>query len=272
MKALRNIGSYGFLLVMSAIVIIPLLSILSVALQPSGSFIAGLTWPTNPQWSNFSNAWTTGSFATLMGSSAIVALGVVPIAVGISVLAGYAFGIMKFRGSNIIFYALLIGLVMPYEATIAPLYYNLRGVGLTDNYLGVILPEIALFISFGTFWMRAFFLSTPRALVEAAKLDGATPLGILSRVLLPLATPAITTLAALFFIWSWNEFLLALVILQSPELQTAPAGLGLFVGQRSTDIQGLAAGALIITIPVIVVYIVLQRKIISGMLQGAVKG
>lgn len=272
MKALRNVGSYGFLIAMSAVVIIPLLSIVSVALQPSGTASTGLDWPEDPQWANFARAWTTGSFATLMASSAIVALGVVPIAVALSVLAGYAFGVMQFRGSNVLFYALLIGLVMPYEATIAPLYYNLRGVGLTDNYLGVILPEIALFISFGSFWMRAFFLSTPRALIEAAKLDGASAFGILTRVLLPLARPAMTTLAALFFIWSWNEFLLALVILQSPELQTAPAGLGLFIGQRSTDVQGLAAGALIITVPVIAVYIVLQRKIISGMLQGAVKG
>ena len=263
---------YGFLLLSCFLVLLPLISILSVALQPAGTPVAGLQWPAEPQWLNFVNAWTTGRFSQLMLNSLIIAGAVVPIAVTVSVLAGYAFGTMTFRGSNVLFYMFMIGLVMPFESTVVPLYYNLRSMGLTDTYLGVILPEIALYSAFGIFWMRAFFKSTPKALVEAARIDGAGPWKILVAVLLPLARPPILTLATLFFIWSWNEFLLSLVVLTSPERQTAPAGLGLFVGERLSDIPGLSAGAIIISVPIVILYVILNRKIISGILQGAVKG
>jgi raffinose/stachyose/melibiose transport system permease protein len=267
-----NAVMYVFLILSCALVLLPLVSILSVALQPAGTPVAGLQWPAQPQWLNFVNAWTTGQFSRLMLNSVIVAAGVVPVAVTVSVLAGYAFGTMTFRGSGVLFYMFMIGLVMPFESTVVPLYYNLRSMGLTDTYLGVILPEIALYSAFGIFWMRAFFKSTPRALVEAARIDGASPWRILTAVLLPLARPAILTLATLFFIWSWNEFLLSLVVLTSPERQTAPAGLGLFVGERLSDVPGLSAGAIIISVPILILYVILNRKIISGILQGAVKG
>lgn len=267
-----NLAIYGFLLLSSCIVLLPLVSILSVALQPAGTPVSGLQWPADPQWGNFVSAWTTGQFSQLMLNSLIIASVVVPIAVTVSVLAGYAFGTMTFRGSNVLFYMFMLGLVMPFESTIVPLYYNLRSMGLTDTYLGVILPQIALYTAFGIFWMRSFFRSTPKALVEAARIDGAGLWRILTAVLLPLARPPILTLATLFFIWSWNEFLLALVVLTSPERQTAPAGLGLFVGERLSDIPGLSAGAIIISVPIIILYVILNRKIISGILQGAVKG
>jgi raffinose/stachyose/melibiose transport system permease protein len=179
---------------------------------------------------------------------------------------------MKFRGSSVLFYVFLIGLVMPFESTVVPLYYNLRSLGLVNTHLGVILPQIALYTAFGVFWMRSFFRSTPMALIEAARIDGASSVRVLWSVLLPLARPAILTLATLYFIWSWNEFLLSLVVLTSPEMQTAPAGLGLFVGERLSDIPGLSAGAIIISIPTVILYVILNRKIISGILQGAVKG
>lgn len=271
-RRLARVLLYAFLTVGSIIVAIPLVSILSVALQPAGTPTTGLTWPATPAWSNFAAAWTTGHFSGLMLNSLIIAAVVVPGALTVSVLAGYALGTMRFRGSGPIFALFLIGLVMPFESTIVPLYYNLRGMGLVDTYTGVMLPEIALYSCFGVFWMRSFFRSTPRALIEAARIDGASNWRILVSVLLPLARPAILTLATLFFIWSWNEFLLALVVLTSPEHQTAPAGLGLFVGERTSDIPGLSAGAIIVSLPIIMLYALLNRKIISGMLQGAVKG
>jgi raffinose/stachyose/melibiose transport system permease protein len=271
-KALSRLAVYAFLGLSSVIVLLPLVSIFSVSLQPAGTSVGGLQWPADPQWGNYIAAWTTGSFSRLMLNSLIVAVVVVPVAVGVSVLAGYAFGTMKFRGSNVLFYVFLIGLVMPFESTVVPLYYNLRSLGLVNTHLGVILPQIALYTAFGVFWMRSFFRSTPMALIEAARIDGASSVRVLWSVLLPLARPAILTLATLYFIWSWNEFLLSLVVLTSPEMQTAPAGLGLFVGERLSDIPGLSAGAIIISIPTVILYVILNRKIISGILQGAVKG
>ena len=135
----------------------------------------------------------------------------------LSTLAGYAFGTMRFRGSDALFYLLLIGLIFPYEATVIPLYYVFRDAGLTDTYWALILPQIGLSVPFGTFWMRAFFRSTPSALVEASRLDGASSFVTLWRVLLPQAWPAITTMIVLVFMWTWNEFLLALVMIQSDE-------------------------------------------------------
>lgn len=269
---LERAGFYAVLIVFSVIVLIPLFSILSVALQPAGASITGLSWPHHPQWGNFSRAWTDGNFGTLLKSSAIVAVVVVPVATALSVLTGYAFGTMLFHGRTALFYVMLIGIVMPFEATVVPLYYDLRAVHLTDTYWALILPEIGLSVSFGTFWMRAFFLSTPTALIEAARIDGANSFTILRRILLPIARPAITTLMVLFFIWSWNEFLLALIMIQDPSKRTAPSGLGLFVGEHTTDVAGLSAAAVIVTAPVIIVYLFLQRHVISGMLQGAVKG
>jgi raffinose/stachyose/melibiose transport system permease protein len=179
---------------------------------------------------------------------------------------------MRFRGSSTLFYLLLIGLIFPYEATVIPLYYVFRDAGLTDSYWALILPQIGLSIPFGTFWMRAFFRSTPTALVEASRLDGASSLGALWRVLLPQAWPAITTMIVLVFMWTWNEFLLALVMIQSDDLRTAPLGLALFAGaNRSQDFTLVAASAVLVALPIVVVYIFLQRSFIRGMFAGAVK-
>jgi raffinose/stachyose/melibiose transport system permease protein len=264
---------YAFLTMAATIVLIPLISLFTVSIQPSDSSSTSLSWPANPDWDNYLIAWTKGDFPlpVLMINSLLVALAVVPIGVTVSVLAGYAFGTMKFPGSNVIFYLFMIGLVMPFEATIVPLYYQLRSMGLINNLWGVILPQIALFCAFGIFWMRQFFMATPPSLVEAARIDGANSIRILRSVLLPISWPPILTLATLMFIWSWNEFLLSLVVLDRGN-RTAPSGLGTFTGQWVSDIPALSAAAIIIALPTIILYIVLNRKIISGILQGAVKG
>ena len=190
----------------------------------------------------------------------------------LATLAGYAFGTMRFRGSSAIFYLLLIGLIFPYEATVIPLYHLFDGVGLTDSLWALILPQIGLSIPFGTFWMRAFFRSTPTALVEASRLDGASSLSTLTRVLLPQARPALTTLVVLVFMWTWNEFLLALVMIQSDSLRTAPLGLAIFAGtNRYSDPTLTAAAAVLVALPIMVVYVFLQRSFIRGMFSGAVK-
>jgi raffinose/stachyose/melibiose transport system permease protein len=179
---------------------------------------------------------------------------------------------MRFRGSNALFYVLLIGLIFPYEATVIPLYYVFRDVGLTDSLWALILPQIGLSVPFGTFWMRAFFRSTPGALVEASRLDGASSFATLVRVLLPQAWPAITTMVVLVFMWTWNEFLLALVMIQSDSLRTAPLDLAIFAGtNRYSDPTLTAAAAVLVALPIMLVYVFLQRSFIRGMFAGSVK-
>jgi raffinose/stachyose/melibiose transport system permease protein len=220
---------------------------------------------------NFSVAWDEGHFGTYMRSSLLVTSAVVVVAGLLSILAGYAFGMMRFRGEQVLFYLFLVGLMVPLEATIVPLYYDLRDLGLTDTYWALILPQAGLSVAFGTFWMRAFFRSVPRSLVEAARLDGSSSWSTLWRVVLPLGRPAVLTMVVLVFMWTWNEFLLALVMVSDESLRTAPLGLAFFQGRNTTDEALLAAGAVIVATPVVIVYVFLQRHFIRGMLTGAVK-
>jgi raffinose/stachyose/melibiose transport system permease protein len=220
---------------------------------------------------SFGTAWEDGHFGTYLRSSAIVTGSVLAISTLLSILAGYAFGLMRFRGEQALFYLFLLGLMVPLEAMIVPLYYDLRDLGMTDTYWALILPQAGLSTAFGTFWMRAFFRSVPRSLVEAARLDGASSWMTLWRVVLPLGRPAVLTMVALVFMWTWNEFLLALVMVSEESLRTAPLGLAFFQGRNTSDEALLAAGSVIVALPVVLVYLFLQRHFIRGMLTGAVK-
>ena len=162
--------------------------------------------------------------------------------------------------------------MVPEEALIVPLYFDMRDLGLTDTYWALILPQVALSVAFGTFWMRAFFVVTPRSVLEAARIDGASSWMTLWRVLVPFGWPAILTMMVLVFMWTWNEFLLALVLVSSEDKRTAPLGLAFFQGQHTSDFTLLAAASVIVATPVVIVYIFLQRHFIRGMLTGAVKG
>jgi raffinose/stachyose/melibiose transport system permease protein len=217
-------------------------------------------------------AWDLGDFSTGYKSSFIVAATVTAVSAVLSIGTGYAFGTMSFRGDQYVFALLLLGIIFPYEATVIPLYYDFQDVHLLNTYWALILPQIGQSVSFGTFWMRAFFRSSPRSLIEAARMDGASSFGVLRLVLLPQARPAITTLCALVFVYTWNEFLLALVLIQDPSRYTAPLGLSFFAGTaRAGDPTAVAAAAILVTLPIILVYIFLQRHFIRGMLAGAIK-
>ena len=264
--------SYAVLGFFAFIAIYPILSIILLALHERSDLVTGFSIPSSVDLGTFRDAWELGNFDRGLLNSFIVAATVSIVSALLSTLAGYAFGAMRFRGADVLFYLLLIGLIFPYEATVIPLYYVFKDVGLTDSYWALILPQIGLSVPFGTFWMRAFFRSTPGALVEASRLDGASSFATLWRVLLPQAWPAITTMIVLIFMWTWNEFLLALVMIQSDALRTAPLGLALFAGaHRSLDPTLTAAAAVLVALPIMIVYVFLQRHFIRGMFAGAVK-
>jgi raffinose/stachyose/melibiose transport system permease protein len=263
--------AYSVLGAFSLLAILPIVGIIFTSLQdrealaPFGTF-RGI----HP--GNFVDAWNEANFGRYLLSSTIVTVSVVSVATVLSILSGYAFGLMRFRGSEWLFYLFLLGLMIPTEAMIVPLYYDLRDLGLTDTYWALILPQIGTSVAFGTFWMRAYFRSVPPSLVEAARIDGASTWFTLIRVLLPLARPAVLTMTVLLFMWTWNEFLLALVMVTDEGLRTAPLGLSFFQGRNTTDLTLLASGSVIVAAPVVVLYVFLQRHFIRGMLSGAVKG
>jgi raffinose/stachyose/melibiose transport system permease protein len=263
---------YGVLCVLSLFALFPLVGIFLAALHPPGSNVTGFSIPSEISLENFRQAWSQGRFGTYMRSSAIVTVTTVVVAGLLSILAGYAFGMMRFFGRTVLFYTVLFGLIMPFEAMLVALFIGMREAGLTDTYWSLILPEVGLSVAFGAFWMRSFFMSAPAELVEAARIDGATSWQVLWKVLFPLARPAVLAMSALMFLFTWNSFLLPLVMVTSDELRTAPVGLTFFQTKRTTDFAGLAAGALIVSGPVIIVYILMQRHFVRGLLGGAVKG
>jgi ABC-type glycerol-3-phosphate transport system permease component len=265
-------GRYLVLTLMAVAVLLPFVSVVLAALHPSGAQIAGLSVPSTWSWSNFADAWTDAGFSTLVLNSLIVAAGVVPLALVLATLAGYSLATLNPFGGRGISVAFVLGLTLPVELVVVALYFDLREVGLTNSYLGLILAETALFMPFGVYWMQNHFASLPTELLEAARVDGARGLTVLTRVLLPLSRPALTTLGVLYFMWSWNQFLLVIVLMTDPSRRTAPTGLALFVGQYSTNVPLLSAASLIVIGPIVLLYLAFQRNFVSGLTQGAVKG
>ena len=162
-------------------------------------------------------------------------------------------------------------MIVPLEGLIVPMYYNLRGLGLVNTYWALILPQIALSLPFGTYLMWTTFRNLPRELIDAAVIDGANKRVILWRILVPLARPTLSVLMIFFFIWTWNEFLIPLVLVSDDSLRTLPIGIAFFQGRYTTDIPVLAAGATIVAAPLIVVYLIFQRQFIHGLVTGAIK-
>ena len=271
-------ATYGFLVLFSVVAIYPILSIFFLALHKKTDLVTGFAFPTSLDLSSFKAAWTEGKFATGFKASFIVAATVTVVSAVLSIGTGYAFGTMRFVGDRVVFPIILLGIIFPYEATVIPLYYDFQNVpilhwNLLNTYWALILPQIGQSVSFGTFWMRAFFRSTPRSLIEAARIDGATSFGVLWRVLIPQALPAVMTMSVLVFTYTWNEFLLALVLVSGSEShQTAPLGLSFFAGAaRASDPTKVAAAAVLVAAPILVVYLFLQRHFVRGMLSGAIK-
>jgi raffinose/stachyose/melibiose transport system permease protein len=252
--------------------VFPLLSMFSAALQPQGTAPAGISLPTHPQWHNFVDAWNVANITTLVQSSAILVIGVVPVAMLISAMAAYAIAQLRIPFGNVFFLLLLLGLTLPYEIVVVPLYYQMQQLGLLNTRLGLILPLIGLNMPFAVFWMRTHFQSVPAELSESSSIDGAGPWKAFRHIQLPLAVPALASLGVLMFLSTWNQFLLAIVLIDDPNKRTMAGALQGFVGAHSTDVVLLNAGALLIMAPTILVFLVFQKYFIRAMLAGAVKG
>ena len=266
---MESVVGYVMLIALAAGIVVPFMSIVLAALNPPGTALTGVTFPERWSGGNFALAWHDGHFATLMQASVKVELIVVPLTLALASLAGYALGGMRTPLSKWWALLFLLGMTLPIEVVIVPLYFDLRQLGWTDSLVTVGLVESGSFLPFGVYWMRSHFETVPIEIIEAAQLDGAGPWRLFTRIHLPLAAAPLTTLGVIYFMWCWNQFLLVLTIVSDTTKRTAPAGLGFFVGPHSTDIPLLSAATMIVIIPVVVVYLVFQRRFIAGMLQGA---
>lgn len=258
--------NYLILTLFTLFAVFPIVTIFLTALGPQ----LGVATP-GPHWGNFADAWHEGDFGPALLRSLLVALAVMPASLVLSIVAGYAFGTMRFRGSTLLFYTFLFGMMVPTEAIIVPLFYDLRSLQLTDTIWALALPQIAQSIAFGTFWMRAQFRALLESIIEAAAIDGTSGFQTLWRIAVPPSLPSIATVAVLMFMWTWNEFLIPLVMSPGAQWRTAPLGLSVFKGQYTADGALIAAAGVIIALPIVFVFLAMQRYFIAGMLEGAAK-
>ncbi|MBN9016454.1 MAG: carbohydrate ABC transporter permease [Rhizobiales bacterium] len=260
------------LIALMAVTLLPFLSMFSAALAPSGTYPAGLQWPSDPQWGNFVRAFELANMTKLLWSSSLIVLGVVPVSVLIATMAGFGLSrIDKGRGKWL-YLVFVLGLTLPFEAVITPLYYEVKALGILNTRMALILPLIGLFMPFSVYWMRAHFLNVPSELGEAAEVDGASEWKQFWLIQVPIARPAIMSLSILLFLWTWNQFLLPVVLVQDPEQRTMAGALGAFQGQWGTDVPLLCAGALLILTPTVILFLIFQRQFVAALLQGSVKG
>ncbi len=260
------------LIVLMAVTLVPFLSMFTTALHPSGSVPQGLSWPSDPQWGNFIDAFNTANMTTLLYSSVFIVLLTVPISLVISTMAGFAIGLLRIPGASLLLLLFVFGLTLPYEGIVTPLYFLERQMGILNGRLAIALPLIALYMPFAVYWMRAHFVTMPPEISEAARVDGAGTWDLFWKIHVPLARPPIVSLGILMTVWTWNQFVLALVLVEDPNQRTAAGALGAFQGHYATDIPLLCAGSLLILLPTLIVFVIFQRQVIAALLQGSVKG
>lgn len=262
----------AFILALMAITILPFISIFITALHPSGTVPRGLEWPADPQWGNFVEAFKVAEMPKLLMSSIYIVLAVVPVSLVISTMAGFAIGFLRIPGSRVLLPLFVFGLTLPFSGIIIPIYFLERAMGIYNTRLAIVLPLIALYMPFAVVWMRAHFVNMPAEISEAARVDGATTWDLFWYIHVPLAQAPIASLGILMSIWTWNQFLLALVLVEDPTQRTMAGALGAYQGHYATDIPLLCAGTILILVPTLIIFMLFQRQIITALLQGSVKG
>ena len=262
----------AWLAIVSLVILFPFYLVLVTALKDERRIIQNpLGLPTTWHWGNFVDAWRIGHFGIYFRNSVLVVIPTVLAVLIFSLLAAYAFAQMRFRGSNALFTLLLVGLAIPLDVLIIPLFYEMLKLQLLSTIWALILPQVAIGLPFGVLLLRAFIQDLPQELLDAGRIDGCNRFRLLVHVVLPLCRPALLSLLVFIFMWTWNQFLLPLVLVQSDNARTLPIGLSFFQGRFSTDLSLLMAGVTITFVPVVLIYVVFQRQIIRGITAGAVK-
>ena len=247
----------------------PLALLVNTALSPLHG-TSGITFRHPWSLEAFGYAWREGNFSRYMLNTAIVTVTVVVVSAVLSIMAAYAVAVLKPPGARLVLYVSIFGFMLPTEALIVPWYYQLLPLNLVNTYWAMILPQIAQSVAFGTFWLQIAFRALPASLSESAVLDGASRWTSLWRVMTPNIAPAIRTMVALVFLWTWNSFMLPLVMVSNQSLYVVTVGLSNFQGSHFNNYSALAAGSILVALPVVVVYFFSQRSFISGLFAGSV--
>jgi multiple sugar transport system permease protein len=255
--------------------LLPVLWIVSLSLKLPAEVTDGRVLPSTWSFDNYSNIFTGGSIflPALRNSFGIAAIATV-IAVVVASMAAYAIARLNFPGKFLILGSALMIAMFPPISIVGPLYNMWRNLGLYDTWLGLIIPYLSFALPLAIYTLTTFFREIPWELEQAAQIDGATPFQAFRKVIVPLAAPGVATTSILVFIFCWNDFLFASALTSTTAAQTVPAALAQFPGasQFNAPYGSIAAAAVIVTIPIIVLVLVFQRRIVAGLTAGAVKG
>jgi len=258
--------------------LIPVLWLISVSLKPPESIADGRFIPSEVSFDNYKSLFEGGvddsPFIKPLINSILIALSTTVISIVLASFAAYAIARLEFPGKRVILAGALAIAMFPPISTIGPLFDMWRALGIYDTYLGLIIPYLTFSLPLAIYCLVAFFREIPWELEQAAQVDGATPFQAFRKVIVPLAAPGMFTAAILVFIFAWNDFLFAISLTSSDASRTVPAALAFFTGESSfTEPTGsIAAAAIVVTVPIIVFVLFFQRRIVSGLTAGAVKG
>ncbi|WP_394927183.1 carbohydrate ABC transporter permease [uncultured Robinsoniella sp.] len=273
MKISKKVILYVILAVLALIWIVPMLTLLLTAIKGKKDFYSGLSLfsvPAEIAWNNFTNAITKGRLLTYMKNDLIVSGLKVPIGIVIEALAAFALTRLNIKHKTGWFVFFLVGMMLPMQTALVPINIIYSKLNLLNSYFGLFYVYVGFGISYGILILRGFFKGIPKDIDEAAYIDGCTRWQMFWRILLPIAKPAVATLIITDFLATWNEYLLASVIINDNMKKTVPVGIMTFVGEHGTDYGYLCAGVLLSVIPVLAVYLIFQRYFVEGM-AGAVK-
>jgi multiple sugar transport system permease protein len=254
--------------------LLPVLWILSLSLKPAANVKDGKLIPSSVTFENYRGVFRGEFFSSALMNSVGIGLTTTVIAVVLGAMAAYAIARLRFPGKRVLIGATLLITMFPAISLVTPLFNIERILGLFDTWPGLILPYITFALPLAIYTLSAFFREIPWDLEKAAKMDGATPAQAFRKVIVPLAAPGLVTAAILVFIFAWNDLLLALSLTATKAAITAPVAIASFTGssQFEEPTGSIAAGAMVITVPIIVFVLIFQRRIVAGLTSGAVKG
>jgi multiple sugar transport system permease protein len=272
-KILSKSFLYLILLIMAAVMVIPFLWMLSssVKLDREVFVMNPFVWiPEKPRWQNYVDIWTKVPFFKYVQNTVILTVVVTCLQILTSSFAAYAFAKLDFKHKNKLFFAYIATIAMPWQVYMVPQFLMMRSFGLNDRLLAIICLQA--FSAFGVFLMRQFYLGIPDSLCEAARIDGMSEYGIYAKIMLPLSKPAIATLTIFTFVNTWNDYLGPLIYLKTQEKKTIQLGLKMFISQYSSEYGLIMAGSVMSLIPVIVVFLCLQKYFVEGIAATGIKG
>ena len=271
-NAIMRFFIYFFLIVITAFMLLPFLWMLSSSFKENkDAFGFPIQWiPENPRWQNYVDIWTEIPLLTFIKNTAKITIVVTLLQLFTSSFAAYAFAKMQFKGKNVLFLGYIATIAVPWQAYMVPQFMMMSSWGLNNTHLAIMCLQA--FSAFGVFLMKQFYEGVPSELCEAARIDGLTEYGIWWHIMLPLSLPALSTLTIFTFVNTWNDFLGPLIYLTRTELKTIQIGLRMFISQYSAEYGLIMAASVVVLIPVLIVFLSLQKYFVQGVASSGIKG